>query len=82
MAAGTGIAAAIETKPLFESAVVAIAAGVGVTAFFALGLLGTIKYAELRRQERPMLSALFGVVGVVALAAATAMIAYGLIVVA
>ena len=67
---------------VWEAAAVAIVAGVGVTAFFALGLLGMIRYADLRRQQRPMLSALFGLMGAVALAAAIGMIVYGLVVVA
>ena len=67
---------------VWEAAAVAIVAGVGVTAFFALGLLGMIRYADLRRQQRPMLSALFGLMGAVALAAASGAIIYGLVIVA
>ncbi len=82
MGAAAGLRAAIETKPVWESAAVAIAAGVGVTAFFSLGLLGVIRYAEFRRQQRPMLSALFGLVGLLALAVAAGTVVYGLVVVA
>lgn len=78
----TGLSAAIDTKPVWESAAVAIAAGVGVAGFFSLGLLGVIRHAELRSQQRPMLSALFGLAGLLALAIAAGTIVYGLVVVA
>jgi hypothetical protein len=82
MGAATGLSSAIETKPVWESAAVAIVTGVGVIAFFSLGLLAVIRYAELRRQERPMLSGLFGLVGLLALALAAGTVVYGLVVVA
>lgn len=69
-------------KPVWESALVAIVAGVGITTLFSVGLLGFIRYSEFRRQQRPMLSALFGAIAVVALATAAASILYGLIAVA
>jgi hypothetical protein len=77
-----GLGAAIETKPVWESALVAIVAGVGVTTLFALGVLGMTRYSELRRQQRPALSNVFGAIGVVALAIAAASVVYGLVVVA
>jgi len=82
MGAVWGLGATVETKPLWESVAVAIVAGVGVTAFFSLGLLGVIRHAELRRQQRPMLSALFGLVGFASLAVAAGAVAYGLVEVA
>ena len=69
-------------KPVWESALVAIVAGVGVTALFSVGLLGVIRYSEFRRQQRPVLSALFGTIAVVALATAALSILYGLVEVA
>ena len=81
MLAVSGLAA-VETKPLWESAAVAIVAGVGIPAFFALGLLGVIRYSELRRQERPLLSALFGAIGFASIAIAAGGVVYGLVEVA
>ena len=50
MGATAGLRAAIEPKPVWESAAVAIVAGVGVTAFFSIGLLGV---DPLRRASPP-----------------------------
>lgn len=78
----SGLSAAVETAPVWESAAVAIVVGVTVTAFFSVGLLGVIRHAELRRQQRPLLSALFGMIGVVGLALAAGSVVYGLVEVA
>lgn len=51
----------------------------GIIALFCLGLLGLIRHSELRREQRPMLSAMFGAVAAASFAAAAASVIYGLI---
>jgi hypothetical protein len=65
------IATLVDVKALLKVVWVSIAAGVGVIAAFSLIVVGTTRFADMRRGERSGVAALYGVlaaVGVVACA--------------
>ena len=74
--------AAIDYEPIWESALVAIVAGVGITAAFAVGVLLVIRQAEMRREQRPLLAGFYGFGAVISLGGAAAAVIIGLIAVA
>jgi hypothetical protein len=55
---------------------------VGVAVCFSLGVLGVIRFAELRGEERPLLASLYGMLGVIALLVAAAAVLGAVILVA
>lgn len=78
--------------PLAESAVdwgalgdvlwVSVVAGVGVTAAFALTILGGTRAAELRRQGNAAAAGLYGVLMVLAFVVVVAAVVFGIVVMA
>jgi hypothetical protein len=61
---------------------VGAAAGVGVTAAFAVALLGVTRAAELSRNGRGAEAVVYGALGVLALAAVAAAVVYGIVIMA
>ena len=57
-----------------------VAAGVGVTAAYGLGILGTTRAVDLSREGRAGEAVLFGVVGAVGLVTVFAAIVFGIVV--
>ena len=74
------IATVVETKELVQTVVAATVAGVGITLFFSLMILGVTRFADLRRDNRPIAAAAAAGVATVALLATGAGIAFGIIV--
>ena len=74
------IASIIDTRALLEVLWTATLAGVGVTAIFAIAIVGATRAVDLSRERRPVEAAVFGVIGAVALAVVAASIAYGVVV--
>ena len=72
------MATIVDTEVLGELILGAFAAGIGVTTVFGLVIYASTRFADLRRDGRPMGAALFGVVAVVALAAFAGTVALGL----
>jgi hypothetical protein len=58
-----------------------MAAGIGVAVCFALGVLGVIRFAELRDEERPALAGLHAMLGVAGVAVAATAVVAGVILV-
>jgi hypothetical protein len=74
------VGAIVNGGELVEVVWTALLAGVGVTCMFAFLILGVTRAADLSRDGRPAEAALFGVVGVVALAVVAAAIVFGIVV--
>ena len=74
------VATVIETKDMLQTVAASLIAGVGVTAVFALLILGTIRSAEMARDERPLLAAAAGGLAAIALLVVIASIVLGIVV--
>ena len=61
---------------------VSLAAGIGVTAVYGLAIVGATRAIELGRAGRSGEAALFGALGVVAMAAVVAAVVLGIVVLA
>jgi hypothetical protein len=77
----SGLLGAIaDTKALLQVVVASLAAGIGATVAFSLAILGATRFADLRRDERPLEAAAFGVLTLVCILASIAAVVVGLIV--
>jgi hypothetical protein len=74
------IATVVETKELLETVIASLVAGVGVTATFSFLILGAARFAEHRRDERPVAAAAFGALATVSFLATVAVIVLGMFV--
>ena len=74
------LASIVDTGALLEVIWTAALAGVGVTAVFAVGIVGATRAVDMSRDGRPLEAAVFGVLGALALAVVGAAIAFGIIV--
>ena len=74
------LATVVDTGTLLRTVAASFVAGVGVTLIFSLAILGAARFAELSRDGRPAAAVSFGVLAVVALAAAAAAVTIGIIV--
>ncbi len=48
------MAVVVETKQLIETVVVSLVAGIGVTAIFSVAIWGAARFADFRRNDRPL----------------------------
>jgi hypothetical protein len=69
-----------DTKALLQVVVASLAAGIGATVAFSLAILGATRFADLRRDERPLEAVAFGVLTLVCILASIAAVVVGLIV--
>jgi hypothetical protein len=76
------IASIVDWDALLQVLWVSLLAGVGVTAAYALGLLGASRALESGRDGRVAEAAIFAVVGVVGFAAFVAAIVFGIVILA
>jgi hypothetical protein len=76
------IASIVDTGDLLEVIWVSLAAGIGVTAVYGLAIVGATRAIELGRVGRSGEAALFGALGVVAMAAVVAAVVLGIVVLA
>lgn len=74
------IATIVETKELLQTIAVSLIAGIGVTASFSLLIFAATRFADLRRDERPMLATAAAGLAVAALVVSVAAIVLGIIV--
>ena len=70
----------VDTQALLRTIVASFVAGVGVTVVFSLAIAGGALFADMSRDGRRVAAAAFGVLAVVALAAAGAAVTIGIIV--
>ena len=76
----TLLASIVDGDALLELVWVGAAAGIGVPAAFGVALFGVTRAADLSRAGRGPEAALYGALGVVALAAVTAAVVFGIII--
>jgi hypothetical protein len=74
------IATVVETKDLLYAVLASLVAGTAVTAAFSIMIFGAARFADLRRDDRPLLAAAAGTLVVLGLVATTAAIVIGIIV--
>jgi 4-amino-4-deoxy-L-arabinose transferase-like glycosyltransferase len=74
------LATVVDTSALGKVILWSLAAGIGVTAAFAVAIVGSTRFAEMRRSGRIVEAGAFGLLAVVALAAFAAAIVIGIVV--
>ncbi len=74
------IAAIVDWQALFEVVVVSLLAGVGLVAVFSIAVAGAVRFADFRRDGRPLEAGAFALVALVALAVCLVAIAAGIVV--
>lgn len=74
------IATIVHTDELLSTVAAASVAGIGVTFLFSLGIWGAGQFTELSRDGRSMLATAAAVVAVLAMAAVTASVVIGIVV--
>ena len=57
------LAEIVDWKALGDVIIASLVAGVGVTLCFSLAILGATRFADMRREERPIEAAFYAVVG-------------------
>jgi ABC-type spermidine/putrescine transport system permease subunit II len=72
--------AVIDWDALLEVIWVSLVAGIGVTAAFAAGLLGTTRYVDLNRSGRGGEAALFGLLGLAGVVIFLGAVVFGIVV--
>jgi hypothetical protein len=73
------IGAIVDGGHLLRVVWVSLASGLGVTAAYAVAIVGASRAVELGRDGRPVEAAVFAIVGIVALAAVLAAIVLGIV---
>jgi hypothetical protein len=73
------IATIVETKELLQTVAASLIAGVGVTASFSLLLYAVTRFADMRRDERPILATAAGGLAVLAFAVTATAIILGIV---
>jgi hypothetical protein len=70
----------VDVDALWQTIVGAIAAGLGTTLVFALGILGVARFADASRDGRTLEASAFAILALLGIAATAAAIAIGVIV--
>ena len=73
------LATVVEWDALLETVWASFAAGVGVTFAFSVSIYGTVRFVELRRDERPLAAGLAVALAVLGLCVSVAAIALGVV---
>jgi hypothetical protein len=74
------VATIVQTDVLWKLVVAALAAGVGITAVYALAIYGSTRFVDLRREGRAAAAYVYAVLAVLALAAFAGAVAVGIVV--
>ena len=70
----------VDWAALGKVVVASAVAGVGVSLCFSFAVVGAIRFADMRRAERPLEAGLYAVLGLLGLAATVAAIFAGIVV--
>jgi hypothetical protein len=76
----TVLATIVDTDALGKVIIYSLIAGIGVTVAFALTIVGATRFADMRRDDRPVEAGLFAVLATLALAASVGAIVLGIVV--
>jgi hypothetical protein len=71
---------AVDWGALGDVVVASLIAGVGITLFFSLSIVGATRFVELRRDDRTLGATLYGALSLLGLAATAASITVAIIV--
>jgi hypothetical protein len=74
------IATIVHTDELLQTILASVVAGLGVTFAFSVGIWGAGQFGELSRNERPVVAAMAGLVGALALLCVAAALVVGIVV--
>ncbi len=74
------LATVVETKELVSTVIASLVAGAGITAAFSIMIFGAARFADLRRDDRPLLAAAAGALMVLGFAITAAGIVVGIVV--
>jgi hypothetical protein len=74
------VGAIVDTTALWQTVVVALAAGVGITLVFSIAILGIVRVVELGRDGRTGAATAFGTLAALALTACLGAVVLGVIV--
>jgi hypothetical protein len=70
----------VDWATLGEVVVASVVAGVGATVCFAFAVLGVTRFGDMRRSERPLGAAFFGMLGALGASATLAAIVIAIVV--
>jgi hypothetical protein len=76
------LATVVDTGALAKVIAASLVAGIGVTAAFALGILGATRFADMRKEERAVEAAAYGAMALAAFAACVAAVVVGIVIMA
>jgi MFS family permease len=76
------IAGLIDIHALLKMLYASVLAGVGVAVVFSVAILGATRWSDMRREQRTGAATAYGVLAAVALLLSSAIVIYGLILVA
>jgi hypothetical protein len=76
----TPIAVIVDTSALLKVIATALVAGIGITIAFSLAILGATRFADMRRDERPLEARLYGALTLLALAVVLAAVAFAILI--
>ena len=74
------MAAIVDTNAVWQTVVVALGAGVGITLVFSIAILGVARFVELGRDGRNVAAIAFGTLAAIALAVCVGAIVLGVVV--
>jgi predicted RND superfamily exporter protein len=74
------IATVVDWEALLDVVVASLAVGIGVTITFSLSILGTTRFAEMRRDHRRAEEIAYGTLAGVGLAVTLAAVVFGIVV--
>jgi cytochrome c biogenesis protein CcdA len=73
------LATVVETKELWQTALAALVAGVGVTIIFSLAIYGATRFADLSRDDRRLAATSAALLAILALVATLAAVVIGIV---
>jgi hypothetical protein len=74
------VATVVDTDALLDTVAASLIAGVGITIVFSLAIRGAARWADARRDGRPILATAAGTLAVLAVIASLAAVALGIVV--
>ena len=74
------LATVVDTSALAKVVASALLAGIGITAAFAVAVLGATRFADMRREERLAEAAVFAALGIAGLGVCIAAVVVGIII--
>lgn len=74
------LAVVVDWEKLLDVVIVSLVAGIGVTAVFAVAILGATRVMDMSRDGRAVEAGAYGVLAIVSLAVVIAAVVYGIVI--